>query len=162
MKNIEIFKAITAVTLARLYERFPMKMDVVASEMALSLDDSLWSEAQIQIGDNPNHHEIVRHKSPGSLAAPTIEWMESAGLISVDRVGNGTFYGARLTARGLEAVESEAGRGSRLMEAAKSVVTGASKQVATEKLKELGAEVVQWCANRAPIVIAAISQAVAR
>jgi hypothetical protein len=153
VRNIDIFKAASAVALADLYAAFPLPTSLVPSDIALRLQDDLWDQATRPDPEHPNAEIYQRQYSPASLAAPTIEWLASAGLLTYVRKQNGKFEGAVLTAKGLESIEAKAGQGESLVHAAKSLAVESAKQAAKDQLKNVFSEVLRWCIEKSPTLI---------
>lgn len=156
MKNIEIFKTISAVVLAELYGSFPLPINIDPSIIVHNIDDDLWDEATIQDPDYPNLHHYQRKYSPTALASPTIEWLAAAGLISFSEKKDRTFENVVLTPKGLESIEAEAGRGDNLITAAKLLITDASKDAAKDNLKSVFSDVLKWCVEKSPTLVQVI------
>lgn len=153
MKNIEIFHALTGLLLADLYEQFPLKVDVRTTDLALRLDDGLWKDSLLTDENDPNVSTYIRHHSPIGLARPTVEWLAGAGLITYTGMRDGEFKGVCLTARGLEAISTKSGPAGKLLEVAKELSIETGKESAREFLRNLGSEVVRWCAEKTPLVV---------
>lgn len=155
MNNIDIFKAISALAFAKIYDNFPLKINLSPSELAISLDDDFWGESQKSIAENQT--EYIRNRSPAGLAKPTIEWLGSAGLITFEGYKDGEFINVTLTAKGLESIESNQDRGSNLLCAAKNLAKDELKSQARKQLKDLFSEVLSWSVEKSPTIIQAIS-----
>ena len=155
MNNIDIFKAISGLVFAKIYDSFPLKIDLSPSELAISLGDEFWDESKKPIAEN--HSKYVRNRSPVGLAKPTIEWLGSAGLITFEGYKDGVFANVTLTAKGLEAIESKQERGSNLLNAAKDLAKDELKSQARKQLKDVFSEVLSWSVEKSPTIIQAIS-----
>lgn len=153
MKNIEIFKAISAIIFAELYETFPLPKKINASDIALMLEEELWDKSKSQDPKNQNIHNYIRKYSPAALAAPTIEWLANAGLISFTAKHNGTFQNVVLTLKGLESIEAETGRGESLLNAMTALMTESSKDIAKEQLKSVFSDILKWCVEKSPTLL---------
>lgn len=155
MNNIDIFKAISALAFAKIYDQFPLKTKLSPNALAISLDDEFWNESEKQISNNLYEHQ--RNRSPAAIAKPTIEWLASAGLITYESYKDGCFRGVIFTAKGLESIESGEKRGSKLLEAAKEIIQDEFKDQARIKLKDLFSEVLAWSIEKSPTIVQAIT-----
>lgn len=160
MNNIDIFKAISALVLAHCYDSFPLKVKVSPAELAVSLGDEFWDESQKPISEN--FSEYVRNRSPAALAKPTIEWLASSGLITYQGYRDSCFIDVCLTAKGLEAIESNESRGSQLLSAAKDLATEELKDQARTRLKSLFSEVLSWTIEKSPTIFQAVTNYVSQ
>ncbi|RYY02485.1 MAG: hypothetical protein EOO53_12945 [Gammaproteobacteria bacterium] len=154
MNNIEIFKAISALTLSQAYENFPLKIDISPSDLAITLDDEYWDESLKEISENMS--EVVRNKNPASIAKPTIEWLSSSGFITYTGYSDGVFKGVCLTVKGIESIESDNQRGNKLLLAVKELAIEELKTQAKVKLKVLFSEVLSWSLEKYPTIIQAV------
>ena len=150
-KNIEIFKAISALAYAKLYDNFPRKTKIIPSELALALGDEYWEESQIQVSENTN--EYIRHKSPAGIAKPTIEWLAGSGFIKYTNYSGHEFIDVVLTAKGLEAIEAQENGASKLLSAASDLAKDELKNQARKKLSELFSEILTWGIKNSPNAI---------
>ncbi|MFN4042667.1 hypothetical protein [Limnobacter sp.] len=153
MRNIEIFKAISALVMADLYAHFPLKQDISPSELALNLGDELWDKSLKQDSGHPNVYERQRQFSPAALARPTIEWLANAGLISYSSYQNSKFKDVALTLKGLESIEAHSTRGKRLINASKNLLVDSAKDAAKEQLTKIAGEMFKWCVKEGPQLI---------
>jgi hypothetical protein len=153
VNNIDIFKAISALAFAQLYDSFPVKVVITPSELAVRLGDEFWEESQEPDTDNVSVSKYVRNRSPAGIARPTIEWLASAGFITYERYSDNSFRGVCLTAKGLESIESGAERGNRLLKAAKEITQDALKIEAKKQLTKLFSEVISWSVKNSPTMI---------
>ncbi|OUR72132.1 hypothetical protein A9Q78_07425 [Methylophaga sp. 41_12_T18] len=160
MNNIDIFKAISALAMAHCYDSFPLKIKLSPGELALSLGDEFWDESQKPISENVS--EYVRNRSPAGIAKPTIEWMAASGLITYEAYRDSQFIGVCLTAKGLEAIESDQDRGGNLIQAAKELAKEEFKDQARTKLKGLFSEVLSWSIEKSPTVFQAVTNYVSQ
>ena len=159
MRNIEIFKAISALVFARLYATFPLPTHLVASGFALGLDEKLWDPSQVQDDRNPNVYHYKREHSPAAIAAPTLRWLRSAGLIDYKEERDGKFIDVVLTAKGLESIEGNAGRAERLIKSAEGVLVDATKDAAKKELTAVFSEVLKWSVANGPTLLQVIGKA---
>jgi hypothetical protein len=150
MRNIEIFKAMSALVLADLYANFPLKKKVDASELALRLDDELWDQSQKQDEYNSTVSHYIREFSPAAIVAPTVQWLASAGLIQYESEHNGRFKGVVLTAKGIESIEAKSGRGKKLLKLAQGVLVDATKDAAKKGLTGVFTEILTWSITGGP------------
>lgn len=155
MNNIEIFKSISGLVLAKCYDNFPLKIKLSPNELALSLGDEYWDESLRKISDNA--HDYVRNRSPAAIAKPTVEWMASSGLITYDSYNDGYFTNVCLTAKGLEAIESKKGIGDKLLTAAKNLVKDELRSQAKEQLRNVFSEVLSWSIQHSPTIFQSIT-----
>ena len=160
MNNIDIFKAISALVLAHCYDSFPMKVRLSPGQLALSLGEEFWDESERPISDNVT--EYVRNRSPATIAKPTIEWMASSGFITYEAFRDGCFFGVCLTAKGLEAIESNESRGGQLLSAAKDLVKDELKEQARLRLKTLFSEMLSWSIDKSPTIFQAVTSYVSQ
>lgn len=142
MNNIEIFKEISGLVFAEAYGNFPLKISICPSELALKLGDEFWQESQQEISEND--FQYVRNRSPAALAKPTIEWLAESGFLTCEQYQDGKFIGVRLTAKGLESIESEPTRGQRLLDAATDVAKDELRSQARQQLSKAFAESLSW------------------
>lgn len=157
MKNIEIFEALSGLLLAELYEYFPLPKAVAPTELALKLGDDYWDEAEQPLEETGQINAYIRHKSPVGLAEPTIDWLAKTGFITHDGYYGSAFQNVCLTAKGLEAIRSAPGRESRLLDAAKNVVTGAVKDSARDELRKVFSEMILWSVQNSATLIQSAS-----
>lgn len=136
MKNIEIFKALSGLALAKAYDSFPLKISIYPRELALELSDEYW--------DSASHCEYVRSRSPAGLANPTIQWLAEAGFLSYEKYESGCFAGVCLTAKGLESIESDESRGKQLLDAAANLAKDELKEQARLQLSKAFTEAMSW------------------
>jgi hypothetical protein len=160
MNNIDIFKAISGLALAHCYDSFPLKIQISPAELAVSLGDEFWDESQKPISGNVS--EYVRNRSPAGIAKPTIEWMASAGLITYSGYRDGSFIDVCLTAKGLEAIESNQSRGNDLISAAKDLAKDELKNQARSQLKDIFSEVLTWTIEKSPTIMQAVTNYVSQ
>ena len=150
-KNIEIFKAISALAYAELYDHFPRKTVIEPSKLALALGDEYWDESQLKISENVS--EYVRHKSPAGIAKPTIEWLAESGFIKYERYSDQGFLDVVLTAKGLEAIEAQENGASNLLSAAADLAKDELKNQARKKLSDIFSEILSWGIKHSPNVV---------
>jgi hypothetical protein len=153
MKNIEIFKSLSGLVMAELYDAFPLPITLKPSELALKLDDALWSDSLTPDPQQPHINNYNRRRSPAALSKPTIEWLQLAGLISYRNYRDSFFEGVVLTPKGLEAIESDQQRGQSLLQAAENLALDASKDIAKDQLKGIFSDVLKWCVEKSPSII---------
>ena len=153
MKNIEIFKSLSGLVMAELYDAFPLPITLKPSELALKLDDSLWSDSLTSDPQQPHINNYNRRRSPAALSKPTIEWLQLAGLISYRHYKDGQFEGVVLTPKGLEAIESKPEIGKTLMSAMAEITKETSKEVAKEQFKNGFSDLLGWCIKNSPSII---------
>jgi hypothetical protein len=159
MRNIEIFKAVSALAMADLYASFPLTKNLKSGELAIRLNDDLWDKSLVPDERQPRVSNYVREHSPAAISAPTIRWLASAGLIEYKSEREGTFTGVVLTAKGLESIEAKAGRGKKLLKLAQSVLVDASKDAAKKELVDVFSEILKWSIYAGPSLVQAISRA---
>ncbi|GFD91075.1 hypothetical protein KUL152_33010 [Tenacibaculum sp. KUL152] len=157
MRNIEIFEALSALLFAKLYEQFPLRVDVNAYDIALSLGDELWDESSTPITEGSDIKTINRNKSPAGLSKPTIQWLKYAGLVDYISQDGSTFKQVCLTPKGLESIKVKPENESRLLKAAKDIAEGTAKDLAKKELKEAFSGILSWCAQHSPTVFQSIS-----
>ena len=155
MNNIEIFKALSGLVFAKLYDGFPLRIDISPTEIAVSLGDEFWDESLKPITEN--HSQYVRKRSPAGLAKPTVEWLSSAGFISFEAYRDGKFVNASLTPRGLEAIEADQARGSSLLSASGDLLKEELKDQAGTQLKSLFSQILTWSIEKCPTLIQVVS-----
>jgi hypothetical protein len=153
VRNIEIFESYSALILAMLYERFPLKYDIDCVELIALIEDELWDEVlpHQTVGDG----EIkVRehHKSPVAIAKPTLEWLQYAGLIDFSSIDSNNFKGVWLTPKGLESIKSKPKNEKRLIRAASDIFKDVAKDTAKKELKKAFSEIITWCSQHPSIV----------
>jgi hypothetical protein len=158
MRNIEIFKAVSALAMADLYASFPMTKNLKSGELVIRLNDDLWDKSQVPDERQPHVSNYIREHSPAAISAPTIRWLASAGLIEYNSERDGTFTEAVLTAKGLESIETKAGRGKKLLKSAQSVLVDASKDAAKKELADVFSEILKWSIAAGPSLVQAISR----
>ena len=158
MRNIEIFKAVSALAMADLYASFPITKNLKSGELALRLSDDLWDKSQVPDARQPHVANWIRKHSPAAVSAPTIRWLASAGLIEYESERNGTFINVVLTPKGLESIESKAGRGKKLLKSAQGVLGDATKDAAKKELAGLFSEILKWSIAAGPSIVQAVSR----
>lgn len=158
MRNIEIFKAVSALVMADLYASFPLSKNIKSGALALGLNDELWDKSQVSDERQPHVSNYIREHSPAAISAPTIRWLASAGLIEYKSERDGTFMDVVLTAKGLESIESKAGRGKKLLKSAQGVLVDATKDAAKKELAGLFSEILKWSIAAGPSLVQAISR----
>ena len=154
MKNIEIFKAISGLVYAKLYDNFPLKIKLSPSSLAVELDDEFWSESQTSITESVS--EYNRNRSPAAIAKPTIEWLSNSGLITYDRYHDHEFEGVCLTAKGLESIEANSS-GRRLVTAMADLAKEELKGQAKNQLNSIFSKALSWSIEKSPTIIQTIS-----
>jgi hypothetical protein len=157
VRNIEIFEACSALLMAELYEHFPLRIDIQPSTLALMLGDDLWDESLAQIEGTTNQFNRNRHKSPVGLSKPTIEWLMFAGLIHYESYNDGEFKKVCLTPKGFESIKAKPENESKLLKAAKDIVSSTAKDTAKKELKEAFSGILSWCTQNSPTVFQTIS-----
>jgi DNA-binding protein YbaB len=156
MTNIDIFKSLSGLIMAELYDSFPIPIKVRAIDFAQKLDDEYWNDSTTP---DPDHQHIDLYnprRSPAAIAAPTIEWLSSAGLISYKAKNDHDFIGVVLTPKGLQAIESDTQRGQNMLLAAQNLAIDASKDAAKDQLKNLFSDVLKWCIEKSPYIVNAV------
>ncbi len=139
---------------AKLYENFPLKINLSPSSLATELDDALWSESRTQIENGVTI--INRNKSPVAISKPTIEWLANAGLISYERYDGIDFVGVCLTAKGLESIEAN-NSGESLLNAVKDLAKDQFKEQAKVQLNSLFSKALSWSVQKVPTIIQNVS-----
>lgn len=156
MKNIEIFRELSGLVLAKAYDSFPLGVTIRPSELALELGDEQWEESQRLV--TGNLYEYVPNRSPVGLAKPTVRWLIESGFLSCESYKDGAFVGVRLTAKGLESIESEEGRGEKLIKALAEVAKEELKGQAREQLSKAFTGLLSWSIkNVTTIAVASIA-----
>ncbi|WP_423840410.1 hypothetical protein ONE56_06030 [Vibrio mytili] len=156
MRNIDIFESYSALLLAHLYEHFPLRVNINAYELAMEIDEELWSESKKPLEHAPFIQKYIRHKSPVGLAKPTIQWLKLAGLIDYESENDSEFRNMVLTPKGLESIKVDPSVESKLLKAAESILVDATKETAQKELKEVFSEIISWCARNVPSLINSI------
>ncbi|NWD07728.1 hypothetical protein [Pseudomonas gingeri] len=156
MKNIEIFRELSGLVLAKAYDSFPLDVTIRPTELALALGDERWDESQRSLSEN--HSEYIQNRSPIGLAAPTVRWLMESGFLSYESYKDGAFVGVRLTAKGLESIESKKGRGAKLVNAVAGLAKEELKNQAKTQLSKAFAEVTAWSIKNVPTIVANISK----
>ncbi|KFI09466.1 hypothetical protein F0223_25330 [Vibrio coralliilyticus] len=155
MRNIEIFEAYSGHLLARLYEHFPLRININAYDIAFDLDDDLWSQSQEE--QNNGTHKYNRHKSPIGLSKATIEWLSMSGLIFYESSSGSDFKNVCLTPKGLEAIKAAPEQGNRLLAAAKDLATSSVKDAAKAEFQEVFSSILSWCVKNSPTIIQSVT-----
>lgn len=153
MTNIDIFKSISGLVMAELYDAFPIPINISATNLACKLGDEYWGHSTVSDPEQPHIQIYNRRRSPAAIAAPTIEWLASAGLLSYQSQKDRDFNSVVLTPKGLQAIESDQKTGKSLLMAVQELGVDASRDVAKDQLKNLFSDILKWCIEKSPYIV---------
>lgn len=127
--NLEMFNEASAYLLVKLFEKFPVCVDI----------DSAWVGANVLFSENERYEE-AEHKF--ELTRDTISWLGEAGFLSYQGFSSeeDKYIGVRLTLKGLTLLGyslEPTGSGVTFYERIKGVLEAASAEAIKDTLKDL-------------------------
>lgn len=131
--NIELFDEYTGSVLAKLYQNFPIAIDLGVDEISGHTQMNDFGVIVNEKGKESKHAQVAWH---------TIQWLKNAGYIHIETQYPYTgYHGCVLTAKGLEvlkatpeSVQPQEYLGDQLVSAAKNGTTATLKEAAKQAI----------------------------